>query len=397
MKCPKCGSINGKTNKFCRMCGARVEGLVQPEARPAEMFIHAPDELELGEELFDVWKLYESGDLEVAAGKVEKIIETSPESTSALSLLALIHERRAEEAMADGDILSAQGFLQQAVARQEKVIDLNPDSAADREKLVSLRMKLSGHTTILPISPRRVRKLAPASLRAALKSAPPQVLAAVGVFFVIVVLGITLIPGGDEKEARVTVTPSSAPDDGRIRVPFTPSGTEQPRANVALAAGPNDLKVYTYPAPQPQTRPFGNAVAPRPTLAGPELPSASVEPARLPPLGAELTLTPESKSIVSVRPAQPKQGAKAKVTSEAQPVKPEPVAQPDGSSLLAAAIELQNQGRSQEAIISAEQAVSRFQADIAVGKNVTAAQRGADNARKFIQIWQQSASSTAEQ
>lgn len=371
-----------------------MESVVRNEAQPAGMFSYAPDELELGEELFDVWKLYESGDLEVAAEKVEKIMQVSPESTSALSLLALIQERRADEALADGDILTAQKFLQLAVAQQESVIDLNPDSAADREKLVSLRMKLSGHTTILPMKRGRARTLIPVGFRAALKSAPPQLLAAVGAFFIIIVLGIILIPG--EKRPRVTVAPTSSAEDGKIRVTSTPSATEQPNSHTGAKTDSSGLNVYTYPTPEPNSR----AMIPKATLTGPELPQAMVEPIKLPPLGSELTLTPESKAIVSVKPVQSKQGGgKAKVAPAppAQPAKQDTVTTADGSTMLARAIELQNQGRTQEAIISAQQAISLFQSDIAVGKNVTASQRGADNAKKFIQIWRQSSGSTEEQ
>jgi hypothetical protein len=312
--------------------------------------------------------------------------------------LALVYERRAEEAMADQDIISAQEFLQLAVSQQERVIDLNPDSAADREKLVSLRMKLSGHVTILPVSYKKKRAPIQVGIRLALRSAPPQLLAAVGVFFILVIVGMIVVPGGDKK-LHVTVRPESSTDDSRIKVAYTPGAGEQ-TPNPVVRTGPSDLSVYTYPPPPPRAQSSASESRPIPSLSGPEAPQPEVQPAKLPSLGPDLGIVSPTKPTVTIRPVPSKPGA-TKSKSNPAPAPPRQAAvdttsQVDGSSMLARAIGLHNEGKTQEAMIAAQQAIGLFQSDIAVGKNTTAAQRGVENAKKFIQLWQSSISTVAQ-
>ncbi len=58
--------------------------------------------------------------------------------------------------------------------------------------------------------------------------------------------------------------------------------------------------------------------------------------------------------------------------------------------MLARAIKLQEQGLTEQAIITAKQATTLFDAEAAAGKNATTAKRGAENAKKLIGIWQAS-------
>ena len=166
MKCPNCGINNGRTNKFCRECGQKLEGLEeiseQVEAVEQAAVARPLDDVALGEELFSIMRLYEDGDLDTAAsGRINDIIERSPDSASAHSIKALVCERKADLAASRGDTPASNGYLQQAVAEYETIIDLNPGSAADREKLVRLRMKLAGNMVSQPAYSRSIHSRNP--------------------------------------------------------------------------------------------------------------------------------------------------------------------------------------------------------------------------------------------
>jgi orotidine-5'-phosphate decarboxylase len=147
------------------------------------------------------------------------------------------------------------------------------------------------------------------------------------------------------------------------------------------------LKVYTFPAP---TATQASTPAPAPNInnanAKPHL--SDVKPVKLPSIGNELTIVAEpkksEKASAKVEPVQPKV-AKPVTTAQKEDTKPKA----DGTSLLANAIQLRNQGRTQDAISTAEQAITHFQSEINSGSNVTSAQRGIENARKLISLWQQ--------
>ena len=144
MKCPRCGKINGKTNKFCRECGLRLEGLAAKAAAPQRATAPAADEVVVGEALFDVWEVLEKGDLDAALERAEGVVEANSESAAAHSVLALIYERKAEQEFSATRSEEGREFLKLAVAHYEKIIDLNPDSTADREKLAALRRRVTG-------------------------------------------------------------------------------------------------------------------------------------------------------------------------------------------------------------------------------------------------------------
>ena len=62
-----------------------------------------------------------------------------------------------------------------------------------------------------------------------------------------------------------------------------------------------------------------------------------------------------------------------------------------GSTLLAQAIRLHDQGKTNEAIGAANQAIVLWDADVEAGKSVDSAKRGIANANKFISLWQNGA------
>ena len=159
MKCPNCDANNGKTNKYCRACGTRLEVLAsrEPEQDLADARV---DEVAFGEALFAVHELLESGDLDAALEKSEELSDDNPGSASAHAITALVYERKAEQELTDGDASRGRDFLKRAIERYENIIDLNPDSAADRGKLASLRMKYTGHA-VGRVEPPATRASAP--------------------------------------------------------------------------------------------------------------------------------------------------------------------------------------------------------------------------------------------
>ena len=392
MKCPKCGTVNGKTNKFCRECGNKLEPqdsaaqANQAPAANAQSGAQAFDDLAFGSEMFDLWQLYESGDFSTALKKGEKVVEKFPTSTSAHSVLALICERIAERETNAGSDEVARDYLQMAKSEYEEILTLNPSSVADRQKLAVIRSKLAGHNTVA------ISDVAE-KIKSKVKTLPPPVLAA-GVSFIVIVILVSIITAGARKSS-VNVKPI----DVKAASQTASSASVTPTPNQSPA-----LKVYTFQAPQTSQQ----NVSQSPYTAGtaqagvvPSLPKLkqAVQPIKLPPLGNEMTLVAEpkrnSKKDSQVKPApikitEPSSGeAKQAPVQHSEPAQtPAASSQPDGSTLLARAIQLHDQGQIQDAVSVAGQAASAFQTDIAAGKNADNAKRGLANAQKLISIWQ---------
>lgn len=390
MKCPNCGVTNGKTNKYCRECGHKLDDLtlqVEPSAPVEELIPSVIDDVALGEELFGVMRLYEDGDLDKAAEYISRIIKSSPESASAHSISALIFERKADIQAGLGDTKSVRDLYNLAVAEYETIIDLNPDSVADREKLIALRMKLAGHALPQPsISVKKAAAVVPNKAKDIIKKLPPPVLASAGAFVIILILGIALLPHGKSSNRDASrITPG---DVGVIPV----SSPSQVAATPAPASP--QLSVYTYPSqPMRPASPAPTTDVTTPVAPKPERPKIpSVEPIKLPPIGDSLTIVPEPKkpdSEAKPTPPKPKSGTGSPKKTTPDPTPSDDASSsPDGSSVLASAITLGNQGKYAEAIQAAQQAASLFQSDISAGRNTTSAQRGLNNARKYIQLWQ---------
>lgn len=371
MKCPKCGTYNGKTNKFCRECGLHLAWVVEDDNILAGK---ASDEVALGEALAEVYDCYESGDLDAALNGAEKIVADNPGSTSAHGVLALIYERKGELELDSYNAEAARNYLEKALGEYEKIVSLNPNSTADREKLVVLHAKLKGKKSRVPVVGRQI-----ARIKALVMSAPPQVLVAGITFIVVLVLAIILIPGPQKTPERMNPAPSSIP-----RASVVPNDS----ANTNTSPG---LKVYTFPPPaatQASTPAAATVPAPNVGSSSAKIHIPEVKPVKLPSIGNELTIVAEpkkpAKASAKVEPVQPKI---ARSAAPAQKVDNTP--KTDGTSLLANAIQLRNQGRTQDAINTAEQAITHFQSEINSGSNVTSAQRGIENARKLISLWQQ--------
>ncbi len=376
MKCPNCSTVNGKTNKYCRQCGAQLKLLAasEPQLAPAS----TNDEVGLGEELFAVLELFEHCSLDAALEKAEKLASANPNSASAHSIVALAYERKAENALSEENADAARDFLKRAMQHYEAIIDLNPDSAADREKLASLRLRYSGRDSNLDakvsfgpdvIIKRRVLEK--------LQSVPKPALAGGATFVVIVVLVViaTSLSGGS-KTSR-----ASKPYNKPI-VSIT-----QPRPNQPA------LRVYTFPRAQnnsststaPPTPAAVQKAANHP--AKPPQSFTEIKPLNVPKINQELTLVPESKSVsTKSEPTQTKHVEKPAEKNIAASYKP------TGDSMLANAVRLHNQGVYSEAIGAANQAIVIYRADVDAGKNVDRANRGIATATKYISLWRSNSS-----
>ena len=373
MKCPNCDTVNAKTNKYCRQCGTRLDVLVSREPEPVST--PTADDVGLGEELFAVLELFEHGDLDAALGKSHALVSDNPNSASAHSIVALIYERKAENALAQGNPDGARDFLKRAIQHYEAIIDLNPDSAADREKLVSLRLRHTGHEA--PLKPQVSFGPGVDSKRSPLggvvqrvRSVPRPALAAAGalVAVVILVVAVTGLSGGTTKKNHASK---------RHEKPVAIIMQTQP--------GEPALRVYTFPQENPSAE---APLAPTPAVATPAAPPsfAGIKPLKVPKIDQELTLVPDASGKSEPAPAkQP-----AKTVEDSAPAKP------TGDSLLAKSIRLRNQGSTSEAIGAANQAIVLYRADIDVGKNPDSANRGIATATKYISVWQASLASSSE-
>lgn len=355
MKCPNCGVSNGKTNKYCRECGTRLDVLASAQTPPETN----ADEVGLGEELFKVIELFEAGDLDSALEKGAKLAEANPGSASAHSIVALVYERKAEQELAEGDEERSHNFLKLAIDHYEEIIDLNPDSAADREKLAGLRLKLTGNS-VTPAGESRF------DLVQTMKAVPPRWWVPGGAFLVVLFLVIFLSPSSQPKPQPT----------GSMRRESRPLVAVKP----AEPAAPQ-LKVYTF-SPTQNNAPSGLPQVPAPVVNTPKprISVPEVRPVALPKIDQELTLV-----------AQPKAPAKKPVPEAAKPADkpaPEKEVAPSGDSLLAQAIRLHDQGKLSEAIGTANQAVVLYQGEIDAGRNTEAASRGIKNAHSLISTWQ---------
>jgi len=361
MKCPRCGTNNGRTNRFCRGCGLRLEDLAPKEPeRQAEPSAER-DEVALGEELFEVWQVYSRGDLDDALARAQKILQKTPDSASAHSILALIFERKADRAAQNGSEEEAKDFLKLAVAEYERIIDLNPDSAADREKLAALRMRIAGRATVR-------QKARYSGFRALVAAVPVSVWAAFGTFLVVLMTAIILIPGGGSDEVRPT-TSHRPPKPAQAAA----------RASQAETAAAPESRVYVFPSPSTTTYPL-TPTAPPPAQQPAPSARPTTQPAKLPPIpGANVKIVPESK--------KPAEKPEKQVAPTPKPPEPEekPSNRPEGDTALARAIELDRQGATEDAVKAAEEAIRLYQADIDAGRNPNDARRGQETARKFIQ------------
>lgn len=383
MKCPKCGTRNGEANRFCRSCGTRIEGLIEPEPK-ATPETGTTDEVALGERLFEVWQLYSAGELDRALEMIQQAKQEYPDSASVNSLAALVYERKAEAELDAGNVEAAKALLDSAVGQYERIVGFTPEAAADRERLASLKKRVRAQ------EPKRAARAVPAappawvgSVKEIFGALPWYAFAAAGAFMLVIIVAIVAWPSGAPKKrtepARPRQTVAARPNTAPAPPPATPSAPP--------------LRVYTFPAPPVDLSP---APPPAPPPQEPPKPKPeAVRPVQLPPLPQVRVVSAKNAASASTQPARPAAPRNTATNGEAA-APPEP-ANPDGATLFARAISLGNQGRTQEAVAAAQQAIVLFEREAVTGNNPTAANRGAENARKMISIWQSSNNGTSAQ
>ncbi|MBQ7525136.1 MAG: zinc-ribbon domain-containing protein [Abditibacteriota bacterium] len=218
MKCLFCGFENPDTAKFCNECGAK---LTPAEVKPTEEIIVSPAAQESSDnDFFDAWRYYETGEYELSLELARSLAEKSPDSSSIHSLMALIYEKKADRARLLGSRADSDTFLYLAIAEYERILEINPASEADKEKLKTLRDKVSFSRADRGFFANLIEKL---------KAVPVPVWAGIGAFLLVAIIMALALPKG-EKETVATdadlrgrgvetevVTPETGPTRVRTR------------------------------------------------------------------------------------------------------------------------------------------------------------------------------------
>jgi tetratricopeptide (TPR) repeat protein len=118
VSCKQCSTHNSLDSAFCKKCGTIVSEVQVQEAR-AKLEVLVAE----GNAAFNEGRTGE------AMAICESVLESDPQSTSALWLKAICHERQGEIAL--------------ALECAELIVELNPDSDLDRIRRNHLRNKLS--------------------------------------------------------------------------------------------------------------------------------------------------------------------------------------------------------------------------------------------------------------
>ncbi len=377
MKCPKCGASNGRTNRFCRMCG---ESLISSgTAFVAQQESNLREDVEVGEVLFEVWQQYERGELAEALKKIEPVLQKYPDSTSAHSILALIYERMADIELRDGNLEASQRLLRRAIERYEKILSLNPKSAADREKITSLKLRLRD------VPNNASDEKYSNGIVSAFKTMPPIVWG-IGAFLIVAVFILVFTMDTGKKNTIASANGSNViNENGLPSVPKPPpvnENTQDTKLKIhVFRAGANQMSSDedTPMSVEGSTNPTTNIIQePEKTVQKTPKAKESV-PAKTktdPVIGPVTVKTPNtpSKNIPNV----------VKNTED----KPEPPkGRVDGNTLLAQAIEMHKQEKIDDAIETARDAMELFNNDIKNDINVDAARRGAAIAKKYIELW----------
>jgi tetratricopeptide (TPR) repeat protein len=232
--------------RYCPSCGAPIEGGDELTARreQAERLLQ------------EAMRLSEQGREEEALLACEGALALQPDLLPALSLKALLHERR--------------GQIEQAIETYQRVVQLNPLSVTERARLESLRRQ-----------PRAAVRPAALSARPLWLDALPGVLALLGAGMVLMVGLVALL-----RLTAPTTTPAATP-------PAPAASTPPP------------------PAPSPNATP-ANPPAPTESPAAPSVPPVLVDPSQL-ALAPSETVSPPRGSIPATPPT-PKTDAPAPST-----------------------------------------------------------------------------------
>ncbi|MEN3000909.1 MAG: tetratricopeptide repeat protein [Armatimonadota bacterium] len=244
MVCMRCEHPVGEGAHYCSHCGAPVEHVDVPNWRRdrAERLLR------------EALSLSEQGRYEEALLACEGALALEPEMLPALSLKALLHEKR--------------GQIEQAIEAYQRVVQLNPLSVSERARLEALRRQ-----------PRAIVRMQAPAPRPLWVEALPAVLAFIGAGVVLVVGLVAIL---------------------RLSAPSAPSASPAPPASESASA-PSSAVQPSSPSPMPA----------QPEATSPAVPPVMVDPSRLalapipPPRGAiPPAPAPSEKPPLSGKPDQ---------------------------------------------------------------------------------------------
>lgn len=387
MFCPKCGTQNTKTSKFCRECGRRIIAESEDiDARIGEGIPDPPDDAAVSDLLYATLKLYEQGKIESAFAKCKIALRMNPDSPSGHSLLGLIYEKKAEIQLEKGFREDAEDYLHAAIRQVERVLDANPDSIADREKLDELHDKLDSFREAHEVN----RKPIGARMLIALGRIPPAWVASVSVVLVIFILLAFVFGRGNaesrdeskSKETKLARSENQVPQTGQqlpptAYTPAAPAWTYQPQQTQ-----PTQPQAYSQ-IPQGSYQPAA------PSTQNQALPSLDPYPIRQPetPVTTTKPTKPEQPAVPERKPSENARAAYMRGDyASAASYYEEAISSGEdtGENQQKLGMCLYNLNKRDEAIGHFQKAVQLYMAQKSAGINVDAADKAIDTCKLYI-------------
>lgn len=261
--CNQCSTSNSVDSLFCKNCGAAIASDARTDAQE-----------KLQELISEGYRIFNEGRTEEARLVAETALADEPNSTSALSLKGMCHERAGE--------------IAEALAVYERVVEMNPDSALDKIKVTHLRQMLAGRVMAEP--PAR-------SSRALIGAAAAVVLVvAVGI-----AIGASSPPDSKVamKDAKVESPTGDTASFGELKLDTAPGETKAP----APDSGEPPVRVNPPDGRTPTDNPATRTTPPRtpfrlPDFNGTRLPMATGE------IGGERPVVPPAPEGLTLKPQE---------------------------------------------------------------------------------------------
>ena len=219
VSCKQCSTQNSMDSHFCKGCGG---ALAAEDLSNAQQKVH--------DLVADGYRIFNEGRTDEARLIAETTLQDEPNSSSALSLRGMCHERAGELAL--------------ALECFEKVVELNPDSPLDKIKVTHLRQAITGKS-LAEVPHRRGTAFATA---------------AAAVVFVVAV-GVAIATGGstdDRVASKGETAVKSAFDTAAFSKQDLAPPQQQPEATNTQANNPAEQQppvTNNQPAPNTNTPP----------------------------------------------------------------------------------------------------------------------------------------------